>query len=53
MTYEEIAEKLGLSKNTVRNHMTEAIRSVKDYVEGHPDISCLVIAIMLSETTRG
>jgi RNA polymerase sigma-70 factor (family 1) len=50
MTYEEIAEKLGLSKNTVRNHMTEALRSVRDYVEGHPDISCLVIAIILSGT---
>lgn len=48
MAYEEIAELLGLSKNTIRNHMTEAIRSVRDYVEGHPDISCLVIAIILS-----
>ncbi len=50
MTYEQIAEHLGLSRNTVRNHMSQAIQSVKGYVGGHTDLACLFIAIILWES---
>lgn len=45
MSYDEIAEKMGLSKNTVRNHMTAAIQLVRRYVKEHRDTGYLVIAI--------
>lgn len=35
LSYGEIAEKLKISQNTVRNHMTEALRSVRNYIERH------------------
>ncbi len=47
MSYDEIAGKMGLSKNTVRNHMTGAIRQVRHYVATHGDLACLVLAICL------
>jgi len=49
LSYEEIAIQLGLSKNTVRNHMSAAIHSVQDYVSTHHDLAVLVIAICLLE----
>jgi RNA polymerase sigma-70 factor (family 1) len=50
LTYEEIATKLGLSKNTVRNHMTEAIHSIRDHVRNNVDLACLVIAMCIAES---
>lgn len=38
LSYDQIAEKLNLSPNTVRNHMSEAIRSVRTHVEKHSTI---------------
>lgn len=38
LSYEQIAAKLQLSPNTVRNHMTEAIRSVRNHVEKHSTV---------------
>jgi RNA polymerase sigma-70 factor (ECF subfamily) len=48
MSYEEIAEKLGLSKNTVRNHMSESLRTIRDYLSKHPDIACVIIAAIIA-----
>jgi RNA polymerase sigma-70 factor (family 1) len=42
-TYEEIAIRLGLSKNTVRNHMAEATHMIKNYLLVSADI-LLVLA---------
>lgn len=49
LSYEEIAQQTGLSKNTVRNHMTEAIRQIRAYVTDHGDIALLMIAICMHQ----
>jgi RNA polymerase sigma-70 factor (ECF subfamily) len=48
LTYEQIAEQLGISKNTVRNQMTSALRTIREYLTDHPDIGILVLAFVLS-----
>ncbi|HUN04699.1 MAG TPA: RNA polymerase sigma-70 factor [Niabella sp.] len=35
LSYDEIAEKMGLSKNTVRNHLAEAMKSIRSYIKKH------------------
>lgn len=47
LSYEAIAAETGISKNTVRNHMTEAIRFIRRYVTTHSDTAFLVLAICL------
>ncbi len=39
--------KWGISKNTVRNHMTEAIQSIRAYITNHADLACLILAICI------
>jgi RNA polymerase sigma-70 factor (family 1) len=46
MTREQIAETLGLSTNTVRNHMTQALRSIREYLEKHADSLLLYICLI-------
>jgi len=50
LSYEQIAQKLGLSKNTVRNHMSEALQTIRDFISSHPDIACIFLATFLSGT---
>lgn len=47
LSYEEIALQMGLSKNTVRNHMTEAIRFIRNYITNHAGLACLILAIYI------
>ncbi|SFE50109.1 RNA polymerase sigma-70 factor, ECF subfamily [Chitinophaga sp. CF118] len=49
LSYEEIASKMGISKNTVRNHMAEAISFIRRYVTTHSDIALLVLAICMQQ----
>lgn len=44
MTHEQIAEKLNISKNTVKNHMVEASKFVRSYVSKHGSIICFIVA---------
>jgi RNA polymerase sigma-70 factor (family 1) len=47
LSYEEIALQMGLSKNTVRNHMTEAIQFIRTYITSHADLASLILAICI------
>ncbi len=44
LSYAEIAERLGLSINTVRNQMSDALNSIREFLSQHPDLACIVIA---------
>jgi RNA polymerase sigma-70 factor (ECF subfamily) len=46
LNYEEIASLLGISKNTVRNQISDASKSVRDYVRKHSDIAYVIILII-------
>ncbi|WP_164735217.1 RNA polymerase sigma-70 factor [Pseudoflavitalea rhizosphaerae] len=43
LSYEEIAQKLGISKNTVRNHMTRALEEIRLFLQQHADLICLIL----------
>lgn len=50
MKQEAIAQALGLSINTVKNHMKAALRSIRVYLEGHTDaIVMLAIAFFFAK----
>jgi len=44
LSHDEIALQLNISKNTVKNHMVEASRSIRDYVSKNGSIICFIIA---------
>lgn len=46
LSYEEIAEKLGVSKNTVRNQVSDSLKSIREYLTSHPDIALILLAGM-------
>lgn len=42
--HQEIADRLGLSPNTVKNHLAEAVRLMREYLKGHAlELSILII----------
>jgi RNA polymerase sigma-70 factor (ECF subfamily) len=45
LTYEQIAEKLGISKNTVRNVMVNALQSIREEISNHPDLGLTIFLI--------
>lgn len=50
MKYEEVAQKLNISKLTVKTHMQHALRFLRNYVSTHTDIAVVVILMtFLSE----
>ncbi len=47
MTYDEIALQLGISKNTVKEQISQAIKSIKEYLYVHSDIAIVLSFICL------
>lgn len=47
LKYEEAAERLSLSKLTVKTHMQHALRFLRNYISTHTDIATLVIVLTL------
>jgi RNA polymerase sigma-70 factor (ECF subfamily) len=47
MNHEEIADQLHLSRNTVRNHMVEALRFIRHYLGQHASLLIGVIYFLL------
>lgn len=49
LSHEEIAARLQISKNTVSNHLTEALRSIKEYLQKMPGSSApSILAIVIA-----
>ncbi len=46
LTHEEIATYLHISKHTVRNHMVEALKFIKGYLNHHSDITIGMFALL-------
>ncbi|HEX4852161.1 MAG TPA: RNA polymerase sigma-70 factor [Puia sp.] len=44
-----IADQLGISHNTVREHMSKALKNIRAYLAAHPDL-LLVILVLLTHT---
>ena len=44
LSHEEIAIKLSISKNTVKNHMVEARKFVREYVRKNGGVICFILA---------
>lgn len=44
LSHEEIAQKLNISKNTVKNHMVEASRFIREYVRRNGGVICFILA---------
>lgn len=47
MTYDEIASHLGISKNTVKEQIAQATKSIKEYLYMHTDIALVFFFISL------
>jgi len=54
LSHEQIAGQLGLSKNTVKNHMVAAIRMVRKYLQEHSEEAGAIagVLVMMWEATR-
>ena len=47
LSHEEIATQLGLSKNTVKDQIVKALKSIRHYLKTHADISLLLFYLWL------
>ena len=47
MTYEEIALHLGISKNTVKEQIAQATKSIKEYLYLHTDIAFVLFSLFI------
>ncbi len=50
LSYDQIAHTLQLSRNTIKNHMKQALRSIRTYMSGHIDTAILIaLALFIGE----
>jgi len=49
-TYEEVAQELGISRNTVKEHMVLAVKNIKEHFYRYGDISFLLFLIFSSHS---
>lgn len=45
----EVADQLGLSRNTTRNHLSRAMQSIRTYVQQHADEALLLFILLMLE----
>jgi RNA polymerase sigma-70 factor (family 1) len=43
LTHDQIASRLNLSKNTIKNHITESVRFIRGYLHNHEELIILII----------
>ena len=48
-TYEEVAEELQLSKHTVKEYLSGAVFSIKEYIKQHPEYSAMFVCAISFE----
>jgi RNA polymerase sigma-70 factor (family 1) len=46
-SYQEVAEILGISKGTVKDHMIKAAKSIKKYVQSNADLAISILSISM------
>ncbi|MEX8546591.1 MAG: RNA polymerase sigma factor [Mucilaginibacter sp.] len=51
LTHKEIAERLHISPNTVKNHMVEALKTLKSYLK-YADFICLILFELLQRVSN-
>ena len=47
LSHDQIAERLGLSKNTVKNHIVEALRLIRKQLDHHQGLAIMVALLLL------
>ncbi|WPQ65269.1 RNA polymerase sigma-70 factor [Chitinophaga sancti] len=52
LKYEEIAAEMGISAATVRNHMVQALKKIRTYLESSHIISIIYLYIILAEKMK-
>lgn len=46
LKYEQIAQQLGISKSTVRNHMVKALQNIREYLQANTDGLLLTLCLL-------
>ena len=53
LSHEEIAQRLGLSKNTVKNHLVAAIKIIRERLDGQSGTAVVVAAVLVAVWGEG
>ncbi|MET0393291.1 MAG: RNA polymerase sigma-70 factor [Chitinophagaceae bacterium] len=52
LNYEEIGERLGIARNTVKNQLVKALRRLREYLAQHYDKSVVLVLLYFLEKTQ-